>query len=187
MNGGSVTVVPDRFVLVDFDAALIASVAREWVARLGLDDVAVVVRVDESTVLARVDVQVGEGIEVRAGSGAFEDTRRLRRQSEEVTRFALARALLRARDRLRGGFALAPPDADLTHAQRSAWSCSLAGRLSRLDLAVPERRWRYDFRNRHGFTDAADRAFDRIWASDALEWAELVALSDSASARCRSA
>lgn len=187
MSGGSVTVVPDRFVLVDFDAALVASVAREWVARLGLDDVAVVVRVDESTVLARVDVAVGEGIEVRAGSGALEDMRRPRRQSEAATHLALAQALLRGRDRLRGGFDLAPPDAELTHAQRSAWSCSLAGRLDRLGLAVPERRWRYDFRNRHGFTDAADRAFDRIWASDALEWAELMALSDSTRAQCSSA
>lgn len=177
-----VTVVPDHFVLVDFDANLIARVGAELAERLQLGDVPVVVTVDEQTLLARVDVRVGEGIEIEAGSGAFEDSKRPRQQSEEATRFTLARALLRGRDRVRGGFAGAPADPDLDNAERTAWNCYLAGRVGRLGLAVHQSRWRYDFRNRHGFTDAADGAFDRIWAADDLDYNALVALSRSAEA-----
>jgi hypothetical protein len=54
------------------------------------------------------------------------------------------------------------------------------GRLGRLGYRVHEQRWRYNFRNRHGFTDQADAAFDRIWAADALTWSDLTALSDGA-------
>jgi len=35
---------------------------------------------------------------------------------------------------------------------------------------------------RHGFSDAADAAFDRIWTADDLDWAALIAISDGARA-----
>ena len=43
-----------------------------------------------------------------------------------------------------------------------------------------QQRWRYNFRNRHGFTDEADQAFNRLWASDGLTWDELEAISAAA-------
>ncbi len=172
----TVTVTPARFVIVDFDAALIARLADELAALLGLAGEAVTVVVDEETVLSRTRVEVDGGITVRVESGAFEDTRRPRRQSAAATRLTLAWALLRARDR-RTGFAAAPADDSLTNTERTAWNTYLAGRLARLGLDVNEARWRYDFRNRFGFTDAADAAFAQIWSADDLDWPALQAVS----------
>ena len=91
-----VTVTPDRFLLVDFDADVIAREANDIAERLGLAGRSIVLTVDEDTFLARVTVTLGDTIRIDAGSGAFEDPKRPRRQSLDGTRFALARALLRA-------------------------------------------------------------------------------------------
>ena len=126
--------------------------------------------------MARTRVEVGDTLSIRAESGAFEDTRRPRQQSEVATATSLGRVLLRVRDRLTGGFGEAPPDEDLTLAQVAAWETYSVGRLGRLGIEVNEQRWRYNFRNRHGFTDAADEAFNRLWTSDGLTWGELEAI-----------
>ena len=95
----------------------------------------------------------------------------------------LGRVLLRVRDRLSGGFGEAPPDDDeLSLRQIAAWETYCVGRLERLGFAVNQQRWRYNFRNRHGFTDAADAAFDRLWNADSLSWGELDAISAEAEA-----
>ena len=93
---------------------------------------------------------------------------------------SLGRVLLRVRDRLNDGFGDAPPDEDLTLAQVAAWETYSVGRLERLGIDVNQQRWRYNFRNRHGFTDEADQAFNRLWASDGLTWDELEAISAAA-------
>jgi hypothetical protein len=147
--------------------------------QLGLDDEVIVVAVDETTLLSRVRVSLDDGIRISAESGAFEDPRRLRRQSRSQTQIALGHALLAARDRLLGGFADAPAEPDLTLAQLAAWQAYQAGRLSRLGVAVNQQRSRYDFRNRHGFSDRADAAFDQLWAADGLDWRGLVAVSEA--------
>ncbi len=171
------TVTPDRFLLVDFDADMIGREADNIAALLGIDQ-PIVVNVDESTFLARVAVTDDQGtIFIDAESGAFEDTKRPRQQSTDVTRLTLAKALLRARDRLDGSFAAAPADDELTMAERAAWSAFVSARLARLGLPVVEQRSRYDFRNRHGFTDAADAAFELLWSADELDWPALRALS----------
>ena len=169
----TVTVTPDTFKFVSFDADVVQRVAEQLVAALGIDR-PVHVQVDETTPLARVTVDIGDVITVTAESGAFENTRRPREQSEDATAASIGRALLKARDRLHGGFGEAPADDELTLAQVSAWNTYCAGRLSRIGLRINEQGWRYDFRNRHGFTDAADAAFERVWSADALPWAELM-------------
>jgi hypothetical protein len=90
---------------------------------------------------------------------------------------------LRARDRLRGGFGEAPADDDLSLRQVAAWETYSVGRLARLGVQVNEQRWRYNFRNRHGFSDVSDAAFDHIWASDGLSWGELEAISTAGAAQ----
>jgi hypothetical protein len=174
----SVTVTPQEFKFVAYDAALIQSVTEELLASLGLTDRAVNIEVDETTPLSRTRVEIGDTISIRAESGAFEDTKRPRQQSEVATATSLGRVLLRVRDRLSGGFGEAPPDDELTLAQVAAWETYSVGRLERLGIAVNQQRWRYNFRNRHGFTDAADDAFNRLWSSDGLTWGELEAISD---------
>jgi hypothetical protein len=168
----SVSVTPQTFNFVAYDAALIQRVAEELLASLGLDQ-DVHIEVDETTPLSRTRVEIGDTISIRAESGAFEDTKRPRQQSEVATATSLGRLLLRVRDRLNGGFGEAPPDDQLTLAQVAAWETYSVGRLSRLGIDVNEQRWRYNFRNRHGFTDDADEAFNRLWSSDGLTWGEL--------------
>lgn len=176
----SVTVTPQTFNFVAYDAALIQRVAEELLQSLGLADRDLNIEVDETTPLARTRVAVGEAISIRAESGAFEDTRRPRQQSEVATATSLGRVLLRVRDRLNGGFDEAPPDDDLTLAQVAAWETYSVGRLARVGIEVNQQRWRYNFRNRHGFTDEADEMFNRLWAGDGLTWDEVDAISAAA-------
>jgi hypothetical protein len=173
----TVSVTPTTFQFVAFDAALIAGVAESLVAALAIDR-PVVVEVDETTPLARITVEIGDTIVIRAESGAFEDTRRPRHQSETATATSLGRVLLHAHDRISGGFGEAPADHELSLAQVAAWDAYCIGRLERLGIPVTQQRWRYNFRNRHGFSDHADAAFDDIWASEGLTWGELDGISN---------
>jgi len=177
----SVTVSPQEFRFVSFDAALIQRVAESLLGALGMTDRNLHIEVDETTPLARIRIDVtGDPIVVHAESGAFEDTRRPRQQSENATAATLGRVLLRARDRLVGGFGEAPADDELSLAQMAAWETYCVGRLGRLGISVNQQRWRYNFRNRHGFTDTGDLAFDRLWSSDGLTWGELDEISRTA-------
>ncbi len=179
----TVTVAPETFRFVKFDSALVARVADELVGALGIER-PVHVEIDETTPLGRVSAifgpDDGDTISISVESGAFEDSRRPREQSEVATAVNLGRILLRVRDRLQGGFGAAPADDDLELRQMAAWETYCAGRLTRLGLKVNKQRWIYNFRNRHGFTDAADAAFAQIWAADGLTWCELEAISSSA-------
>jgi hypothetical protein len=175
------TVEPQAFRFVHFDADVIARVADELSAMLAIDR-PLHIEVDETTPLGKVTATIGDIIALHAQSGAFEDTKRPRHQSEIATAVNLGRILLRTRDRIKGGFGEAPADDDLSLRQMAAWETYCAGRLSRLGLKVPQPRWLYNFRNRHGFTDLADAAFEQIWSADALTWGELDAISSAAAA-----
>jgi hypothetical protein len=179
----TVTVSPQTFRFVNFDSAVVERVAEELTASLGMSQ-PLHIEIDETTPLGRVRAAFGAGdddlITVNVESGAFEDSKRPRSQSEVATAINLGRILLRVRDRLHGGFGEAPPDDDLALRQMAAWETYCAGRLTRLGLKVNEQRWLYNFRNRHGFTDTADAAFAQLWAADALTWGELEAISSAA-------
>lgn len=177
----SVSVEPATFQFVTFDADLIRRIADGLVEALGIDR-PVHVEVDESTPLGRMRTEIADVITIHAESGAFEDSKRPRQQSDVATTANLGRALLRARDRIDGGFGEAPPDDELSLRQVAAWETYTVGRLGRLGVPVNEQRWRYNFRNRHGFTDVADEAFDRIWAADGLTWEQLESISTAATA-----
>jgi hypothetical protein len=176
----SVTVSPTTFTFVSFDAEVIERVADSLVHALGMQDHPVSIEVDETTPLARTRMEIGDTIAIHAESGAFEDTRKPRQLSENSTATSLGRVLLRARDRLSGGFGEAPADADLSLAQMAAWETYCVGRLERLGITANQQRWRYNFRNRHGFHDRSDGAFDLLWASEGLTWGELDEVSRTA-------
>ena len=131
----TVTVTPEEFRFVHFDAAQTARIADD-VARLTGIDRPVQVEIDETTPLSRVRIDLGDTIVLHVESGAFEDTKRPRHQSETATAASLARCLLKARDRLEGGFGEAPTDDDLTLQQAAAWDTYCAGRMARLGLTV---------------------------------------------------
>ena len=91
----------------------------------------------------------------------------------ENSKAELTGALLRARDRLDGGFEDAPPDGELSERQRGIWDVYTEGRISRLGFHVNEPRRRYSYRLRAGFNDVADSEYEQLWAATALTWAQL--------------
>jgi hypothetical protein len=177
VSTGKVTVTPSEFTFVKFDAREIGAIVAELAERLGVANPIRVV-VDESTPLAKVYEEVDgtssdATITLHAESGALEDRRHPMSFSAQSATESLGRVLLRARDRLRSDFADAPADLDLTLTENAAWDTYCAGRLARLGVPVNQQRWRYNHRNRFGFSDGVDAFFDRLWAADDLGWADL--------------
>jgi hypothetical protein len=189
-----VTVTPDPFTLVPYDAATVTALAKEAAATVGFPDgVAVSLEIDE--VLPHpltgtfVDVVAPDRIEIWMSGANFEDPKRPVKFQEQLARAELVRACLRGADRLRPDFAAAPADEDLTDRQRAAWDVWTEGRLSRLAVpgARPDR-LRYHYRLHHGFNDVADAVFERLWSADALTWDDLeraCAETDAADTRVR--
>jgi hypothetical protein len=179
----AVTVTPETFELIDFDAAEIAAVAADVADAVGLGpDVAVRIDIDESVMMGKSSSRIdGNTVVIEATGGAFESLRAVRTFDEARCRVVLGAALLRARDRLDPAFGEPPADADLDVQQETAWAASIEGRLVRLGVIEgrPQRRI-YHFRVRHGFNDTVDRVFDRLWNGDGLTWADIQAASDEA-------
>jgi len=167
--------------MVAFDHATITAIADKLLAQTGMPDDAIVeVVIDETIPLGRTTVNVdGNTVRVDVEGGAFEDPRQPRQLSPSNVQHVLGRLLFRASDRLNPAFVAdgAPPASDegLTLAQRAAWDTYAEGRLQRLGYSPRPERRRYHFRMRHGFTDVADRVFDRLWNADHLTWADLEA------------
>lgn len=173
---GHITVTPETFSRVVFDPAQIREVVAELAALLGVPN-PIHVEVDEDTPLARMWASVDgtssdATITLTVESGAIEDTRRIRQFGPERARESLGRMMLRARDRLRGDFDL-PADGELSNEDHAAWNTYASGRLARLGIPVNQQRWRYDYRNRFGFADETDAAFERLWAADDLSWEQV--------------
>jgi hypothetical protein len=171
----SVTVTPDPFTLVPYDAAEIRSMVEDAAALAGMPpgvDIQLVVDEELFAPLTGHMSDVVDGRVVLWISGAnFEDSRRPCHFSADRARPDLAVMMLRARDRLSEDFAEAPRDAELSRGERAAWDAYAAGRAHRLGLPIRKARQHYDFRLQHGFTDAADAAFARCWDAERLTWA----------------
>ncbi|MDQ1515082.1 MAG: hypothetical protein QOE80_912 [Actinomycetota bacterium] len=171
-----VTVDPPAFALVDFDAGRIAALAADVAALVGVpDDLAVGIDVDEKNPFGKAWALVdGRSVTLSVEGGAFEDPQRLRQFSEAGTRLVLGRLLFRVADRFDPAFGDPPADVDLTKAEHAAWDAYSLGRYARRAGADGGReRRRYAFRIRHGFNDAADRAFDQLWDGSDLTWVDL--------------
>jgi hypothetical protein len=173
-----ITVSPETFTRVEFEASTIAETVAELAELLAITN-PIHIEVDETTPLTRawasVDGRSSDAtITIKIESGAIEDRRRIRQFGPEAARDSLGRMLLRARDRLRDDFDL-PDDGELDIRQHAAWNTYAAGRLSRLGIPMNQQRWRYNYRNRFGFTDDTDAAFDRLWAADDLSWEQVIA------------
>jgi hypothetical protein len=176
-----VTVTPDTFTMVQFDAAEIASLAEQLVRETGLPDgTSVEVEVIERTPLGRVRVTSIDPVHISVEGGAFENPQHLRQLSPDRVIDVLGVHLFQVRDRLDPAFGGPALDDDVALAHRVAWDCYAVGRLDRLGHRTQRQRRLYHFRNRHGFTDEADAAFERLWSADGLTWAQITALSDGA-------
>ena len=75
-----------------------------------------------------------------------------------------------------------PPTTTSTLQQSAAWDVYASAGSSASGSATTNDRQRrlYQFRTRHGFTDAADAAFERLWTGDGLTWADIERPRDGA-------
>ena len=177
-KSGKVTISPGEFSLVKFDAQQIADVATEMAELLGVPNPIHIV-VDETTPLARLLSELDgtssdAQITIHAESGAFEQTRRPTMFDYERTATSVGRMLLRARDRMRPDFADVEPDIELSVEELAAWDAYATARLARLGRPINQQRWRYNYRNRFGFSDDTDAAFERLWAADNIGWSDVL-------------
>jgi hypothetical protein len=175
-----ITITPERFTLVPYDAGAVVDVLGDAAEVAGLPDgTPIELEVDEElfSPLVGTAADVVDGTVRLWISGAnLEDTRRPRHFSVERARADFVAMLLRARDRM-GPCADARPDAELSRAVRVAWDVWAYGRAQRLGLDARQAVRCYEFRIQHGFTDAADAAFDRLWAAgDDLAYGDLEAV-----------
>ena len=176
------TVVPAEFSYVEFDAGRIGQLADELAAAIGLD-ADIRIEVDETSALGHTELTSVDPVVIATESGALEDPKRLRQFDETVAGDVLGRQLLRAKDRRDPGFGDPADDEDLPVPHRVAWEIHTIGRLTRIGYPANRQRWLYAFRNRHGFTDVADEAFETLWGSESMTWAEIVDLSDRTAAQ----
>ena len=176
------TVTPSTFSMVEYDADVIAGIADEIAAKVGLTDVDIEIEVDETVPLGRNRLESIDPVHVWAESGAFEDAKKFRQFSEANATDVLGRHLMRAADRRSGTFGDPADDGDLSLEHRTAWDIYTVGRLVRLGYPANRQRWLYTFRNRHGFTDVSDRIFDQLWDGTDLTWERITAMSDEATA-----
>ena len=179
LTAGQVSVVPAEFTQVRYDAGEIAEIVAELAERFGVSNRIEVV-VDETTPLTKVTCSMDSPtsdatVVIEVQSGAIENTKQLTTLGRTAAETALGRMLLRARDRMRADFADVPSDDELSLAESAAWDTYCVGRLERAGVEVNTQRWRYNHRNRLGFTDTTDADFDRLWASDDLGWSEVTA------------
>jgi len=176
----TITVTPDPFRLVPYHTATVHGLAVDAARVTGFpDDVDVALEIDE--VLPHpltgtfVDV-LGDPprVDMWMSGANFEDPKRPLQFQHELARAELARAFLRACDRLRPEFGNAPADEELSDRQRAAWDVWTEGRAARLGVpATRPDRLLYHYRLQHGFNDVADAVFERLWHADALTWDDL--------------
>lgn len=178
-----VTVTPETFTLVGFDAAEIAALTEELLGKVGIDaDSEVRIEVNERSPLGWAVITSLDPVTLKIESGALEDPKRPRELSVPRAQNMLGRLLLQASDRLDPAFGAPPLDESLDPPAANAWETYCAGRLDSLGYHYFNQRQRrlYHFRNRHGFTDVADQAFEALWSADGLTWDEVRKVSERA-------
>ena len=176
---GQVSVDPAEFTQVKFDATEIASFVTVLAEQLGVSNTIQLV-VDETTPLTKITCSIEAAssdatIVIEAQSGAIENTKQLTTLGTLQLNTSVGRMLLRARDRMRSDFADTPSDDDLSLAETAAWDTYCAARLARVGNEINAQRWRYNHRNRFGFSDAGDADFDRLWSAEDLGWTDVIA------------
>ncbi len=177
----SVVVHPEEFSLVLFEAAEIQALTEQLASEVGLPaDLEIRIEIDETTPLGNAQLASLDPVLLTLESGALEDAKAPRQLDPRGSADVIGRLLFEVRDRLDPAFADAPASTELTLPQSSAWQVYCVGRLGRLGHKVQRQRRLYQFRNRHGFTDAADAAFDRLWQAEGLTWADIDAVSEGA-------
>lgn len=174
------TVEPAEFTLVDYDADVIRTTIEKLVTDIGLGVDRLVVEVDEGSPLGRASVESTDPLHLKFEGGAFEDPKRPRKLGRGAVVDAVGGQLLLHKDRTDPAFGAPDDEDDLELAYKVAWRIYAAARLARLGYRAQRQRRLYQFRNRCGFTDAADEAFDVLWDREDLTWADITGAVDGA-------
>jgi hypothetical protein len=179
----TVTVTPETFAFVEFDAAEITAIVEKLIPDVGLGvgtDIAL--HVDEKVPMGRADIVSLDPIALEVEGGALENPKVPRHLSVDGASDVLGRLLLRVRDHLDAGFGAPTLGTEIELRHKVAWDVYCVARLTRKGYRAQKQRRLYSFRNRHGFTDSADAAFEKIWTQDDLMWVDLQRISDEAHA-----
>ena len=171
----SISISPEKFTMVLFETDRIRELVSEVAAKVGVD-VDIDIDVDEASALGRARVISAVPVKLWIQGGALEDPKRPRHLADHNVIEVFGRLLHRVKDRLDPAFGDPPPDDELTLQQSTALDAYCMGRLQRLGYQVAKPRRLYHFRNRHGFSDVADAAFERLWNADGLTWADIEAV-----------
>ena len=131
---GRVTVTPDPFTLIEYDAAEIARITEDAAALVGFPpDVEIALEVDE-VLFAPLSGTMSDVVDGRAelwiSGGNFEDTAGPAHFEPNQARADITHMLLRAKDRLSDDFADAPPDRELPAASGSPGTSTRSGAAS---------------------------------------------------------
>ena len=162
-----VEIRPEEFSMVFFDADEIRAIVEKLAAEVGLpDDLSITVDIDETTPMGHAAVESLDPTVLSLESGSLEDPKRPRKLNEDGAADVIGRLLFSVRDRLDPAFGEPPLDKELSLPHSVAWQVYCVGRLGRLGYKSQRQRRLYQFRNRHGFTDAADQAFERLDLAD---------------------
>lgn len=177
-----IVVGPDEFTLVEYVPAELAEHAATALSAIEelSDDLDVEIRIDEHQATSRFSISSLDPVVFEVDSGAVEDYRDPRRVGAHEAVVTFTRLYLELLDRQSSTFGAPGLDAEVTQAHKIAWDVNLYGRVGRLGLRLHQPRFRYNFRNRHGFSDNADRVFNQLWAADDMTWARITELSDGA-------
>lgn len=179
----TVSVTPAKFVMVQFDHDAIEAIACDVAGEIGFDTSEngpdIHIDVNERSPMNSVVLSSLDPIKVAITSGAFENPKRIRHLDPEACREAIGRALFEAFDRLRPSFGAPELGTTLPVAHHAAWATHALGRLSRRGGRSQEQRRRYQFRVHHGFSDAADATFARLWNAEESTFAEIIHWSDA--------
>lgn len=172
-----IRIAPDTFTKVEFSTEEIRAVASEVMHRVDgiADDLDVELVIDEDQPTTRMAIASVDPVVFHLDSGALENTREPRRFGVEMASVSLASLFVEYLDRVDPSFGAPPVGEPADFAQKIAWSAYTHGRVQRLGYRVHQPKHRYNFRNRHGFSDAADQAFDALWSASGLTWADILA------------
>lgn len=169
------TISPAAFTKVDYEPAHLAALfdrARGLVPEVPAE-VEVELRFDEDRATTSARIASGDPWVAELDGGSVEDMQRPRTVSENQALVTFCRLLFEIADRLDPRFGAPAVGEPVDRALRTGWDAYCVARTGRRGPRVHEPRYRYDFRNRVGFSDAADACFDRLWTADGLTWAEI--------------
>lgn len=178
-----ITVEPATFELVLFDAGMIAADAELALTRVPeLTLETLTIAVEENKPTTRMRITSVDPAAVMVESGRLENTKQPRTYSPDAAAITLTKACVELAQRLDPGFGAPDLLDEVSLAERIAWDVQQLGRVQATGVTIHAPRYRYDFRNRHGFTDAVDAAFDRLLTWHDARYADVVALSHALTA-----